>query len=182
MMRTSSGSPTGDGPAKSGLADLREHVCRSRSTEIVHGGNLALRRSRLVPVLLDARGAKPGEPVLVDRILPGEEFLDREGIAAAGFLERQQSPAHGGDDLGFAPDDPSLGARCRQIGNGQRAAIRPDDVFGPRSKGLAHQMISRTPRQNQAECNGPALKICLSSLDPAVPPASPSGWRQKAWQ
>src|SRR6266550_7023511 len=101
-----------------------------------NGDASTLRRSRLLTVLLDARGAKPREPVLVDGILPGKEFLDRKGVAAAGFLERQQPPAHGGDDLGFAPDDPALGARCRQIGNGQRAAIRPDDVFGPRSKGL----------------------------------------------
>src|SRR2546429_1572986 len=49
-------------------------------------------RSRLLPVLLDAGGAKPGKPVLVDRILPGEEFLDRKRVAAAGFLERQQAP------------------------------------------------------------------------------------------
>src|SRR3989442_11710569 len=93
----------------------------------------------LLAILLNARGAQAGQAMLVDRILPGEEFLDRERVAAAGFLERKQPPPHGGNDLGLAPDDPALGARCGQIGDGQRAAIRPDDVFGPRSKGLAHQ-------------------------------------------
>ena len=43
----------------------------------------------LLAILLDARGAQAGEAVLVDRILPGEEFLDRQRVAGAGFLERQ---------------------------------------------------------------------------------------------
>ena len=30
----------------------------------------------------------------VDRLLPGEELLDSEGIASAGFLETQQAAAH----------------------------------------------------------------------------------------
>src|SRR5262245_48357019 len=93
----------------------------------------------LLPVLLDARRAQAGEAMLVDRILPGEEFLHRQRVAAAGFLERKEPAAHGSNDLGLAPDDPALGAWCRQIGDGQRAAVRPDDVFGPRSKGLCHQ-------------------------------------------
>jgi hypothetical protein len=42
----------------------------------------------LSAVLLDARGAQAGEAMLIDRILPGEEFFDRECIAAAGFLQR----------------------------------------------------------------------------------------------
>ena len=41
--------------------------------------------------MLDARGAQAGEAVLVDRILPGQEFFDGQGIAGAGFLEGQQS-------------------------------------------------------------------------------------------
>src|ERR1019366_6329441 len=38
---------------------------------------------RLLPVLLDARRAQAGKAVLVDGILPGEEFLDGQRIAAA---------------------------------------------------------------------------------------------------
>src|SRR6266540_4288300 len=90
----------------------------------------------LLPVLLDARRAQAGEAVLVDRVLPGEEFLDRQSITAASFLEGEQPAAHGGDHLGLAPDDPALRARCRQIRNRQRAAVRPDHVLSPRSKGL----------------------------------------------
>src|SRR6266496_4460847 len=92
----------------------------------------------LLAILLNARGAQAGQAVLVDGILPGEEFLDRERVAAAGLLERKQPAAHGSHDLGLAPDDPALGAWRRQVGDRQRAAVWPDDVFGPRSKGL-HQ-------------------------------------------
>src|SRR5207302_9947448 len=93
---------------------------------------------RLLPVLLDARGAQPGEAVTVDRILPGEEFLDRQGVTVAGLLERQESAAHGGDDLRFAPDDPAFGTGRRQIRDRQRTAVRPNNVLGPRTVGLSH--------------------------------------------
>src|SRR5215471_20207646 len=88
----------------------------------------------LLPVLLDARGAQAGEAMLVDRILPGEELLDRERVAAAGLLERQQPAAHGGDDFGLAADDPALGARCRQIGSRQRTAVGTGHILCPWSK------------------------------------------------
>src|SRR5215468_10324578 len=103
---------------------------------------MASRRLRIVgllAVLLDARGPQAGEPVLVDRILPGQELLDRQRVAAAGLLKRKQAATHGSHNLGLAPDDPALGAWRRQVGDRQRAAVRPDDVFGPRSKGLHHQ-------------------------------------------
>ena len=41
-----------------------------------------------LPVLLDARRAQPGQAMLVDGILPGEEFLDGKRVAAAGFFKR----------------------------------------------------------------------------------------------
>src|SRR5262245_65286776 len=93
----------------------------------------------LLPILLDARGAQASEAMLIDRILPGEELLDRQRIAAAGLLKREQAAAHSGDDLGLAADDPALGAGRGQIGDRQRASIRPNDVFGPWSKGLIHE-------------------------------------------
>ena len=66
----------------------------------------------LLPVLLDPGGAQTGEAMPVDRILPGEEFLDRERVAAAGLFERKQPATHGRDHFGFAPNDPTLGSRC----------------------------------------------------------------------
>ena len=49
-------------------------------------------------------------------------------VCAAGFLEREQTPAHRGNYLGLAPDDPALGARRRQIGDRERTAVRSDNV------------------------------------------------------
>jgi hypothetical protein len=43
----------------------------------------------LLTVLLDTRRAQAGEAVLVDGILPGEEFLDGQRITAARLFERQ---------------------------------------------------------------------------------------------
>src|SRR5262245_19983349 len=71
----------------------------------------------LLPVLLNARGAQTREPVLLDGILPGEEFLDRQCIAGAGFLERKQTAAHGGHDLRLAADHPALRSRRWKVRN-----------------------------------------------------------------
>src|SRR5258708_14056369 len=114
----------------------------------------------LLPVLLDARRAQAGEPVLVDGILPGEEFLDGQRIAAAGFLERKQSAAHGGDHLGLAPNDPALGAWCRQISDRQRAAVRSDHVFAPWSQGLGPMnQLTHSTDQLEAKTTRGGLKF-----------------------
>ena len=47
------------------------------------------RQSPLLTVLLDTRRAQAGKAVLVDGILPGEEFLDGQRITAARLFERQ---------------------------------------------------------------------------------------------
>ena len=115
-----------------------------------------------LPVLLDARGAQTGKAMLVDGILPGEEFFDGQRVAAAGFLKRKEAAAHGSDDFGLAPDHPALGARRGQIGDRQRAAVRPDDVFGPWSKGLRHESTHALDFGNAGEMYRPRLKICLN--------------------
>ena len=74
--------------------------------------------------------------MLVDRVLPGEKFIDREHVAAAGFLQREQATAHSRDHLGLAADDPAFRSRRRQISNRQWAAIRPYHVIGSRAKRL----------------------------------------------
>ena len=48
--------------------------------------------------------------------------------------------AHRGDHFGLASDHPALRARCRQIGDRQRTAVRSDYVLGPRSKRLRHEL------------------------------------------
>ena len=61
--------------------------------------------------------AQPAHSVLVNSALPGEEFLDREFIALARFLEAQQAEAHGADDDRLASGHPALGVGRRQFEN-----------------------------------------------------------------
>ena len=91
--------------------------------------------------------AAPTE-ILVDGKLPGEEFVDRQGVSAAGLLEREKSATHSGDDLGLAADDPAFGAGGRQIRDRQRTAVRPDDVFYPRAMGFCHGVLTNSQPLN----------------------------------
>jgi len=59
--------------------------------------------------LLNARGTQTGKAMLVDRELPGQEFIDSQRITAAGFLKREETTANSGDNLGLTSDDPTFG-------------------------------------------------------------------------
>src|SRR6187397_2284464 len=98
----------------------------------------------LLAVLLNPRRTQPGKAVLVDRVLPGEEFLDGERVAGAGLFQRQQSATDRGDHLCLAADDPALGRGRRQVRNGQRTAIWPDDILYPRAMGFGHWYTHKT--------------------------------------
>src|SRR5688500_10193913 len=55
---------------------------------------------------------KPGrpqtvKPVLVKRLLPGEELLLRKPVALAGFIQGKYSVPHGGYDRCFLPGNPA---------------------------------------------------------------------------
>src|ERR1041384_567642 len=63
-------------------------------------------RKSLLPVLLDAGGPQAGQAMLIDGKLPGQEFVDRQRIAAAGFLEGKQASADRCNNLGLAADHP----------------------------------------------------------------------------
>jgi hypothetical protein len=97
----------------------------------------------LEAILLNARRAKAGETMLVNGHLPGKEFIDSERVAAAGFLQRQKASADRGHDLRLAPDDPAFRCRRRQIGDGQRASIWPDDIFRAMTIWFCHIQNSR---------------------------------------
>src|ERR1700704_3821859 len=78
--------------------------------------------------------------MLIDRSLPGEEFIDRQGVAVAGVSQGEQYTAHGRDHQGLARDGPVLlRTRWRQISNRQWAAVRALQVVNPRSKGVKHR-------------------------------------------
>ena len=68
-------------------------------------------------ILLDAGGAQSGKAMLIDRKLPGEEFVDRQGVPAAGLLEGKQAATYRGNDFGLTANDPPFGAGRGQIRN-----------------------------------------------------------------
>jgi hypothetical protein len=72
----------------------------------------------LLAILLDAGGAQSSQTVLVDRKLPGKEFIDRQGVPAAGLLKGEQTATNRGDDFGLTTDDPPFGTGCGQIRDG----------------------------------------------------------------
>jgi hypothetical protein len=72
---------------------------------------------RLLAILLDSGGAQAGKAVLVDRKLPRKEFVDRQGVAAAGLLKGEQAAADCGNDFGLTADDPPFGPGRGQIRN-----------------------------------------------------------------
>jgi hypothetical protein len=76
-----------------------------------------MKRKLLLAVLLNARGAQTGKAMLVDGELPGQEFIDSQRIAAAGFLQREKATANSGDDFGLTADNPPFGAGRWKIGN-----------------------------------------------------------------
>jgi hypothetical protein len=71
----------------------------------------------LLPVLLDAGGAQPGKAMLVDGKLPGQEFVDRQRVAAASFLKGEQAAADCGNDFCLTADNPPFGSGRGQIRN-----------------------------------------------------------------
>jgi hypothetical protein len=71
----------------------------------------------LLAILLNAGSAQSGKAVLIDGKLPGEEFVDGQRVAAAGFLKGEQTAAHCGYDFGFTANNPPFGPGRGQIRN-----------------------------------------------------------------
>jgi hypothetical protein len=78
--------------------------------------NLSVREG-LLPILLDTGGPQAGQTMLIDGKLPGQEFVHRQRITAAGFLEGEQAAAHCGNDFGFTANNPPFGPGRGQIRN-----------------------------------------------------------------
>src|SRR5215207_30829 len=102
--------------------------------------------------------------MLIDGKLPGQEFVDRQRVAAAGLLKGEQAAANRGNDFGLTANDPPFGSGRGQVGNGKRTAVRPDDVFYPRAMGFCHGVLTNSqPLNSQVPTYAARLKICLSS-------------------
>src|SRR5215207_4282675 len=102
--------------------------------------------------------------MLIDGKLPGQEFVDRQRVAAAGLLKGEQAAANRGNDFGLTANDPPFGSGRGQVGNGKRTAVRPDDVFYPRAMGFCHGVLTNSqPLNSQVPTYAARLKNCLSS-------------------
>jgi hypothetical protein len=78
--------------------------------------NLSVQK-RLLAILLDPGGPEARQAVLIDGELPGQELVNRQGIAAAGLFEGKQATTDRGDNFGFAADHPPFGAGRWQVSN-----------------------------------------------------------------
>src|ERR1700759_3931057 len=92
-----------------------------------------------------------GQTVLIDGKLPGQEFIDRQGVAAASLLKGEQTTTGGGNNFGLTANNPPFGSGCRQVRNRQRTAIGPDDVFYPRAMGFCHGVLTNSQPLNSLE-------------------------------
>src|SRR4051794_35955706 len=104
--------------------------------------------------------------MLVDRGLPGEEFFDCKGIAAARLVQGKKAAADGCYDFCLTANHPAAGAGRRQIGNGQRTTVRPDDIFHPRAMGFRHRNTHSQRNTTRNDCRPrymPWLKNWLSA-------------------
>jgi hypothetical protein len=97
-------------------------------------------KASFLPILLCSRGTQAGEAVAIDRALPDEKFIDRERVAAASLLQREQTTAHRSYHLCLATDHPAFCPRRWQISDRQWAPIRPHHVPRFRAKRL-HRTI-----------------------------------------
>jgi hypothetical protein len=104
-------SPFGEAKARASIK-LRKSLSRGW----IAGSSPAM-TANLLPILLDAGGAQSGQAMLVDGKLPGQEFVDGQGVAAAGFLKGEQATADRGNDFGLAADYPPFGPGRGQIRN-----------------------------------------------------------------
>jgi hypothetical protein len=55
--------------------------------------------------------------MLIDGKLPREEFVDGQGVTAAGLLKGEQATSDCGDNFGFTANDPPFGTGRGQIRN-----------------------------------------------------------------
>src|SRR5271165_3820385 len=77
---------------------------------------------RCIAVDLQPGHAQTCDPVGFDRTLPGEEFLYRQLVAVANFLETDGAAAHRVDHHRLAPGHPAFRVGWRQIDRGGASA------------------------------------------------------------
>ena len=115
-------------------------------------------------ILLYTLYAQTAKTILVDRILPGTEFIDRQRVAAARLLKRKQTAANRGNNLGFPMRHPTFCSLWRQIGDRQRRTVRPNNVVASWPMRLNHDAIA----QYRARSNDTRGCVKIPSAVPRV--------------
>src|SRR5690606_30865376 len=92
----------------------------------------------LLAVLLDPGGAQTSQAVAVNRTLPAQIFFDGQSVSCASLVKPPHATANCADGFGLAPNDPTRRAGRRQVGNGKRTAIGPDDIIYARTQLTVH--------------------------------------------
>jgi hypothetical protein len=117
---------------------------------LASGFSLRVRCALLAPLLpprstpmsgtisLDARHAQTAKTILVDRLLPGVEFIDGQCVAATRLFERKQSNANRGNNHGFPLRYPTFCFLWRQIGDRQHRIVWPDDMVASWAIRVSH--------------------------------------------
>src|SRR5690606_6303708 len=93
-----------------------------------------------------------------------------------------QPAPHRSHNLGLASDDPSFGGRRGELGDGQRTAIRSDDVFCTRAKGFGHGFAHNWSRQTWFDKTRPpdTSRTGFASRRPGQAPTKPTSARRTA--
>jgi len=134
-----SGQPTGGTVKKSKRKGRR---CR-RPLGAFEGQPVA-RLPDLLAILLNPRRPQPGKAVLVDRLLPGDEFLDGQRITLTRLFKAEQAPPHRRDNFCLTADNPTFRVPRRQIGNRKRTTVRSDNIFDARTHLIGHSTLTHS--------------------------------------
>jgi hypothetical protein len=116
-------------------------------------------------ISLDTLYAQTAKTILVDRLLPGVEFIDGQRVAATRLFQRKQSNANRGNNHGFPLRYPTFCFLWRQIGDRRHRTVWPDDMVASWAIRLSHGWRHRRKQSTlaSAACVSRFTKFPLSA-------------------
>lgn len=118
------------------------------------------------PILLQTRHSQSCHAAARDCPLPAGQFLDRQAIAGASFIERQKATIYGGDHLPLSTDRPSFDSSRRKILKRQSLAYGAYHMRWPiRRFCLFACLIAQGPRNSSQKTH----QWCNSNPNPHHP-------------
>jgi hypothetical protein len=132
----------------------------------------AIRPRDTSQVELGSSRAEPRDSEAINAMLPGENLVGIERVAATSLFQGQQAAAHGRDDFRLAPDYPAFGVGWWQIAEGQTTSLGSTDMLDRRLRSFIH----RGQRELIALSQGPVPHYVINRRTLRrhlpVPPAS----------